>query len=55
MTTDGTTEYTTGVTNSKTESATFTITPTSSTPRVLYYRTVAGINTGGRVLVKEVA
>ena len=55
MTTDGTTEYTTGVTNSKTESATFTITPTSSTPRVLYYRTVAGINTGGRVLIKEVA
>ena len=54
MTTDGTTEYTTGVTNSKTESSTFTITPTNSTPRILYYRTVAGISTGGRILIKEV-
>jgi len=55
MTTDGTTEYSTGVENSKTESATLTITPTSSTPRILYYRTVANLAAGGRILIKEVA
>ena len=55
------TEYTTGVESSavahgttKTENGTLTITPSSTTPRILYYRTQAGLNTGGRILIKAV-
>ncbi len=58
---NGTDEFTTGVESSavahgttKTENGTFTITPSSSTPRILYYRTQAAINTGGRILVRAV-
>lgn len=54
-------EYTTGVSSTsvasgtaKTENGTYTITTSSSTPRMLYYRTVNGSNAGGRILVRSV-
>jgi len=62
LTSDFSAEFTSGVsstnaatgTTTKTENGTFTFTPTSSTPRVLYYMTQAAVNTGGRILVRSV-
>ena len=60
VTDDLTTEYTTGVTSSSvaagtymTEHGLYTFTPTSATPRVMYYRTQAASNTGGRILIRS--
>lgn len=59
LTDDLTTEYTTGVTSTAvaagtyiTEHGTYTFTPTSATPRIMYYRTQNGVNTGGRILIR---
>lgn len=59
VTSDFDNEYTTGVTSTAvaagdyiTENGTYTFTPTSSTPRIMYYRTQAASNTGGRILVR---
>lgn len=62
LTSDFSAELTTGASSTnaasygttKTENGTFTFTPTSSTPRVLYYMTHAASNTGGRILVRSV-
>ena len=61
LTSDFSAELTTGVSSTnvatgttKTENGTFTFTPTSSTPRILYYQTHAAVNTGGRILVRSV-
>ena len=61
LTADFSTELTTGASSTnvaagttKTENGTFTFTPTSSTPRLLYYMTAAASNTGGRILVRSV-
>ena len=62
LTSDFSAEFTTGVSTTnaasygttKTENGTFTFTPTSSTPRILYYQTHAAANTGGRILVRSV-
>lgn len=61
VTSDFDNEFTTGVTSSNvaagskiTEHGTYTFTPTSSTPRIMYYRTQAASNTGGRILVRSV-
>ena len=62
LTADFSTELTTGASctnatsygTTKTENGTFTFTPTSSTPRVLYYMTHSAVNTGGRILVRSV-
>lgn len=61
LTSDFSAELTTGASSTnvaagttKTENGTFTFTPTSSTPRVLYYMTNAAVNTGGRILVRSV-
>lgn len=60
LTSDLSTEYTTGITSTAvaagtyiTEHGTYTFTPTSSTPRIMYYRTQAAANTGGRILVRS--
>ena len=52
-------EFTTGASSTSvasgtaiTENGTYTFTPTSSTPRILYYRTQAAVNTGGRILIR---
>jgi hypothetical protein len=59
LTSDFDSEYTTGVASDNvaagtaiTENGTYTFTPTSSTPRIMYYRTQAASNTGGRILVR---
>lgn len=59
LTSDFDSEYTTGVASDNvaagtaiTENGTYTFTPTASTPRVMYYRTQAASNTGGRILVR---
>lgn len=59
LTADYDAEFTTGVSSTnvasgttKTESGTVTFTPTSATPRILYYRTAAAVNTGGRILIR---
>ena len=59
LTSDFDNEYTTGVASDNvaagtaiTENGTYTFTPTSSTPRIMYYRTQAASNTGGRILVR---
>ena len=35
-----------------TENGTYTFTPAVGTPRIMYYRTFAASNTGGRILVR---
>tara|TARA_R100001509_G_scaffold83263_1_gene47063 strand:+ start:3277 stop:4434 length:1158 start_codon:yes stop_codon:yes gene_type:complete len=59
---DSSAEITAGVESSavatgatKTENGVFTFTPSASTPRILYYRTHAAVNTGGRILVKGIS
>ena len=59
LTSDLENEFTTGASSTSvasgtaiTENGTYTFTPTSSTPRILYYRTQAAVNTGGRILIR---
>lgn len=59
LTSDLENEFTTGASSTSvasgtaiTENGTYTFTPTSSTPRILYYRTQAAANTGGRILIR---
>ncbi len=61
LTSDLSAEFTTGASSTAvasgtaiTENGTYTFTPTSATPRILYYRTQAAANTGGRILVRSV-
>jgi hypothetical protein len=60
LTSDLTTEFTTGVSSTSVAAGTamttngiYTFTPTSATPRILYYRTQTASNTGGRILVRS--
>jgi len=60
VTSDFDNEYTTGVTSDNvaagtaiTENGTYTFTPLTNTPRIMYYRTQAASNTGGRILIRN--